>query len=247
MLDFTKSVRLILFSTVPFAVAQTPQTQQALQPAPAAIVAPAIATSNASAPDGAATVNYVHGQLTVISHNAPLELVLKLVAAKTGATVGLSPELENEPVVAQIGPASVHDVVTRLLDSPKIDYILLGKGDDPDNLSRIVVQSRRAQGPGEAQAPRSVAYRPPQEDEDARTANGNLSEDESHMSQDELRERWKKIREEKLAAEIRQQKEDREREANGSANDAEQQPPQPVQQPSQPQGVQPQNQETRPQ
>jgi hypothetical protein len=243
MLDFRKSVRLILFTTVPFAVAQMRQVQPAPQPVPAATVTPAAVTNNVSAPDGAATVNYVRGQLTVISQNAPLELVLKLVAAKTGATVGLAPELQNEPVIAQIGPGSVHDVVTRLLDSPKIDYILLGKGDDPDNLSRIVVQSRRGQRPGETQATRTAAYRPPQEDEDTRTANGNLSEDESHMSQDELRERWRKIREEKLAAEIRQQKEDREREANGSANDAEQQPPPQTVQPQQ----QPQNQETRPQ
>jgi heme-binding NEAT domain protein len=64
------------------------------------------------------------------------------------------------------------------------------------------------------------------------------------MSQEELRERWRKIREEKLAAEIRQQKEDREREANGSANDAEQQPPP---QNVQPQVAQPQNQDSRPQ
>src|SRR5579864_8570136 len=86
MLDIRKSVRLILFTTVPFAAAQTAQVQQATQPVPAAAIAPAVGTSNATAPDGAATVNYVHGQLTVISHNAPLELVLKLVAAKTGAT-----------------------------------------------------------------------------------------------------------------------------------------------------------------
>jgi len=246
MFDFKKSIRLILFITVPgLALAQTPQIQPVLQSTPTGNISPvSMTTGNESAPDGAATVNYVRGQLTVVSHNAPLELVLKLVASKTGATVGLAPELQNEPVIAQIGPGSVHDVVTRLLDSPKIDYILLGKGDDPDNLSRIVVQSRRAQRPG------TQAYRPPpQEDEDARAANGNLSEDESKMSQEELRERWRKIREEKLAAEIRQQKEDREREANGSANDAEQQPPaqntQPQQQ--QPSDAQPQNQATRPQ
>lgn len=242
MLGFKKSIRFMLLITVSsLAVAQIPPVQPVPQTAANANPALGSTPSNASAAEGAATVNYVRGQLTVISHNAPLELVLKLVAAKTGATVGLSPELQNEPVIAQIGPGSVHEVVTRLLDSPKIDYILLGKGDDPDNLSRIVVQSRRTQRPGEMQAVR--APQPPQEDEDARAANGNLSEDESKMSQEDLRERWRKIREEKLAAELRQQKEDREREANGSANDAEQQqtPPQNVQQ------AQPQNQDTRPQ
>ena len=240
MLGFRKSVRFILLTTVPgLAFAQAPPVQPAPQSTPIANVAPASMSGNVSAPEGTATVNYVRGQLTVISHNASLDQVLKLVAAKTGATVGLAPELQNEPVVAQIGPGTVHEVITRLLDSPKIDYIVLGKGDDPDNLLRIVVQSRHAQSPGATQAYRPP--QPPQEDEDTRAANGNLSEDESHMSQEDLRERWRKIREEKLAAELRQQKEDREREANGSANDAEQQP-QNVQQPQPPQ-----TQDTRPQ
>src|ERR1700744_4364950 len=102
MFDFKKSIRLILFATVPgLALAQTPQIQPALQSTPTGSISPVsmTTTGNESAPDGAATVNYVRGQLTVVSHNAPLELVLKLVASKTGATVGLAPELQNEPVI----------------------------------------------------------------------------------------------------------------------------------------------------
>ena len=50
------------------------------------------------------TVIYAKGQLTVVSQNAPLGMVLKLIAAKTGAVVAVAPELQNEPVVGQLGP-----------------------------------------------------------------------------------------------------------------------------------------------
>jgi hypothetical protein len=178
-------------------------------------------------------VEYVKGQLTVVSHGAPLGTVLKLVSTKTGAAVGLAPELQNEQVVAQLGPGTVREIVTRLLDSPKIDYILMGVGNDADSLQRIVVQSRRASGHGSMADLRPPQPAPEEElDENGKMSNG-LTPDESKMSQDELRENWRKIREQKLQAEILQQKQDREREKT----EVEQPQPQP----------QPQNQNTAPQ
>ena len=75
-----------------------------------------------------AAVNYSQGQLTVVSQSASLGTVLKLISAKTGAVIDLAPELQNEPVIAQIGPSAVREVMTALLDSPKIDYIIMGAG-----------------------------------------------------------------------------------------------------------------------
>ena len=66
-----------------------------------------------------AAVNYSQGQLTVVSQSASLGTVLKLISAKTGAVIDLAPELQNEPVIAQIGPSGVREVMTALLDSPK--------------------------------------------------------------------------------------------------------------------------------
>jgi hypothetical protein len=177
----------------------------------------------------------VKGQLSIISHGAPLGLVLKLVAAKTRATVGVAPELQNEPVAAQLGPGSLREVITKLLDSPRIDYILLGTGEDSDGVQRIVVQSRRSMGRGAlAEAPPPQPVQSSEEtnlDENGKMSNG-LTPEEAKMTQDELRERWKKVREEKLQAEILQQKQDRERER------VEVEPPQPPA---------PQSQDTAPQ
>jgi hypothetical protein len=236
-------------SAVPATIQQKPATTPGFQPTAVAAPVPApvvtnpptstpvpvvdAASANNPLQDGTATVEYVKGQLTVVSHGAPLGTVLKLVSTKTGAAVGLAPELQNEQVVAQLGPGTVREIVTRLLDSPKIDYILMGVGNDADSLQRIVVQSRRASGRG------SMAdLRPPQPaaeeelDENGKMSNG-LTPDEAKMSQDELRENWKRIREQKLQAEILQQKQDREREKTE------------VEQPQPP--PQPQNQDTAPQ
>jgi hypothetical protein len=240
MLNFGKMARLILFTTLPaLAMAQSAQVSSMPQSAsPQAIQASAAAAANTgsspngSSQDATATVEYVKGQLTVISHGAPLGSVLKLVSAKTGALVALAPELQNEPVVGQLGPGTVREVVTSLLDSPRIGYILMGAGNDPDRLQKIVVQSRRSAARGAV----AEYHPPPQEDEENKIdENGKLpsglTPEESKMSQDEIRANWQRIRDQKLQAEILQQKQDREREQLESQNDSQPQPPPQTQQP----------------
>ena len=61
---------------------------------------------------GPAAVDYSHGQLTVVSERATLGQVLKLVAAKTGGMIDVAPELQNEPVMARLGPGPVREVLT---------------------------------------------------------------------------------------------------------------------------------------
>jgi hypothetical protein len=242
MLNFGKLARLILFTTLPaLAMAQSAQVSSMPQSAPPQAIqaTPASAANTASSPNGSeqdatATVEYVKGQLTVISHGAPLGSILKLVSTKTGALVALAPELQNEPVVGQLGPGTVREVVTSLLDSPRIGYILMGAGNDPDRLQKIVVQSRRSAARGAV----AEYHPPPQEDEENKIdENGKLpsglTPEESKMSQDEIRANWQRIRDQKLQAELLQQKQDREREQLEESQP--QPPPQPPPQTQQPQ------------
>jgi hypothetical protein len=210
-----------------------PVVPQATQPALAAlpviakpqpaVTQPAVATgSSASATgrDASAAVDYSSGQLTVVSNRAPLSLVLKLVAAKTGALVDLAPELQNELVVARLGPGSVREVLTGLLDSPRIDYIVLGTGDEPGSLHRIVVRTRRSFGQVAMAATRpQQARQGGPEDENGQVVTNGTTPPEGQLTQEQLMENWRKIREEKIQAEIKQQAEDRENEKN--------QPPEP--------------------
>jgi hypothetical protein len=188
--------------------------------------------SAAPAPEPTASVHYAQGQLTVTSQSASLGTVLKLISAKTGAVIDLAPELQNEPVVAQIGPSGVREVMTALLDSPRIDYIIMGSGAAPGGLERIFVRTRQSFGRSEIAISRPFQP-PPQPAETEFKLNENVppvagvAKPQTPLTQEQLMANWQKVREEKRLAEIEQQRQDRENEANNV-----QPPPQPEPQPN---------------
>jgi hypothetical protein len=198
--------------------------------APAPIAQPV--ASAAPTPESTATVHYAQGQLTVTSQSASLGAVLKLISAKTGAAIDLAPELQNEPVVAQIGPSGVREVMTALLDSPKIDYIIMGSGNASGGMERILVRTRQSFGRTAIAASRPIQP-PPQEAETELKLNENappvagVTKPQTPLTQEQLMANWQKVREEKRQAEIEQQRQDRENEANRVEP-----PPQPEPQPN---------------
>lgn len=183
-------------------VLSVPQPSAAL---PVLVTAP---STKGPVHEASAAVDYANGQISVTAENAPLGVVLKLISAKTGAVVDLAPELQNEPVVAQLGPSPVREALTALLDSPRVDYIVLGTGDEPGSLQRIVVRTRQSFG-----RVAMAAIRPPQpkpeeaEEEPKLDENGHLV---SSPEQEQRMENWKKAREIQRLAEIKRQEQDRE-------------------------------------
>ena len=146
-------------------------------------------------------------------------MLLKLISAKTGATIDVAPELQNEPVVAQIGPKPIQEVMSVLLDSPKIDYIIMGSGAADGGLQRILVRTRQSFGRTEFAGGRP--FQPPQptaETEFKLNENvppvAGVAKPQTHLTQEQLMANWQKVREEKRLAEIEQQQKDRENEAN---------------------------------
>jgi len=193
------------------------------QPAPTSIAAsvpaptPQPVVSPAPSPEPMAAVNYTQGQLTVVSQNASLGTVLKLISTKTGAVIDIAPELQNEPVIAQIGPSAVREVMSALLDSPKIDYIIMGSGNASGGMEKILVRTR--QSFGRNVIPMSRPAQPaPAEADDFRFATGapavGVAKPQTQLTQEQLMANWQKAREEKRLAEIEQQRQDRENEAN---------------------------------
>ncbi|HMC32470.1 MAG TPA: hypothetical protein VKL99_16660 [Candidatus Angelobacter sp.] len=188
----------------PAVVAAVPE----LRPSQPALAQPAASAGSSPAPaghDASAAVDYASGQLTVVADNATLGFVLKLIAGKTGAVVDLAPELQKEPVVARLGPGSVREVLTGLLDSPRIDYIVLGNGDGPGSLQCIVVRVRRSFG-----QVAMAAMHPAQSTQEG--AEEGTTAAQAQMTQEQRMEEWKKSREQMLQAEIKQQAQDRENE-----------------------------------
>jgi hypothetical protein len=198
-----------------------PAARQVIAPTAVATTAPApdsqpVANSTPSR-EATAAVHYAQGQLTVNAQNASLGTVLKLISAKTGAVIDLAPELQNEPVIAQIGPSAVREVLTGLLDSPRIDYIIMGTGDAPGSLERIVVRTRQSFARTAMAGGRASQPRPQDADTEAKLEeNGRptaaVAPAAEPMTQEQLMENWRKIREEKRLAEIEQQRQDRENE-----------------------------------
>jgi hypothetical protein len=83
--------------------------------------------------------------LTLVADHAPLGKVLELVAAKTGASIEVAPDLASELVAARLGPATPNEVLHSLLDSPKLDYIILASGTD-GSVQKVVVRRRQSFG-----------------------------------------------------------------------------------------------------
>jgi hypothetical protein len=214
------------------AVAVTSETAAVPMPAAQPVLDPSPPT------EATTTVLYGHGQLTVISQNASLGTLLKLISSKTGAVIDLSPELQNEPVIAQIGPSPVREVLTGLLDSPKIDYIIMGDADTAGGVQRIVVRTRESFARTALAAGRTSLPRPQDANTETKiTENGHpaaaTATPQAPLTQEQLMENWKKIREEKRLAEIEQQRQDRENEQNQVQVEPQPQPePQPDNPPS---------------
>ena len=208
----------------------SPVVVPSITSAPASIAQPVV--NAAPAPEPTANVHYAQGQLTVTSQSASLGTVLKLISAKTGAVIDMAPELQNEPVVAQLGPSGVREVMTALLDSPKIDYIIMGSGAASGGLERILVRTRQSFGRSEIAISRPFQP-PPQPAETEFKLNENVppvagvAKPQTPLTQEQLMANWQKVREEKRLAEIEQQRQDRENEANNV-----QPPPQPEPQPN---------------
>ncbi len=215
------------------AIPASPTASPVIAPLVATSVPAPVAQPAVSVPplEPTANVHYSQGQLTVTSQNASLGTVLKLISAKTGATIDLAPELQNEPVVAQIGPSGVREVMTALLDSPRIDYIIMGSGTAPGGLERILVRTRQSFGRTEFAASRPI--QPPPHAETELKLNeyappvAGVAKPQTPLTQEQLMANWQKVREEKRLAEIEQQRQDRENEANRVEP-----PPQPEPQPN---------------
>ncbi len=224
-------------SSAPSNAAQQPVVAASISLQPA-LPQPTSTTSSASLPavdhDASAAVDYASGQLTVVAERAPLGHVLKLIAGKTGATIDVAPELQQELVVAKLGPSPVREVLTNLLDSPRIDYIVFGTGDEPGSLQRIVVRRRQSFGNPGMGVMRSVQQEPAAEQPDP---SGQISSrrnipGQDEMTQEQRMQEWQKARAQMLEAEMKKQAQEHE---NDKIQPQEQAPPQETQQDNPPQ------------
>jgi len=131
-----------------------PATTSALRPLADAMGAP---SAELTSQDGV-RVTYKNGQLTIDARNASLADVLTMIAQKTGATIDIPPGSGTERIVEHAGPGSPNDVLTRLLNGSRFNFIIVNSQQHPEALAEVLlsVQSGDAGIPSPVPAPKEI-------------------------------------------------------------------------------------------
>jgi hypothetical protein len=99
----------------------------------------ALHDTNDQAPAQPATVTYQKGLLAIRAQNSSLLEVLHAVAEQTGARLVLPDNCSDDRVFLNVGPATVREVVAKLLDGSRFNYIMTGAGDATGALTQLTL------------------------------------------------------------------------------------------------------------
>lgn len=91
-------------------------------------------------------VSYRDGLLGIHANKATLSEVLFAVQQQTGAEISIPAGAEQEKVVAEIEPAPAPEVLARLLNGSKFNFLILSAGDDSRGLGRVLLSYRTEGG-----------------------------------------------------------------------------------------------------
>lgn len=111
-------------------------------------------------------VSFEDGKLKVATTKASLAEILNEVRVQTGADIIVPPGAEQEQVAVTLGPASGREVLSKLLDGSRYNYIIVGTDNDPNRVERVVLSLKTPGGvtPPESQPaidPAAVAQMQP--------------------------------------------------------------------------------------
>ena len=87
-------------------------------------------------------VTYRNGLLGIRANKATLSEVLYAVQQRTGADVSIAAGAEQEKVVADIAPGPAPEVLARLLNGSKFNFLILSAVDNPQRLDRVILSAR---------------------------------------------------------------------------------------------------------
>ncbi|MGC1650755.1 MAG: AMIN domain-containing protein [Candidatus Sulfotelmatobacter sp.] len=87
-------------------------------------------------------VTYRDGLLGIRANKATLSEVLYAVQQRTGADVSIAAGAEQEKVVADIAPGPAPEVLARLLNGSRFNFLILSAVDDPQRLDRVILSAR---------------------------------------------------------------------------------------------------------
>jgi len=87
-------------------------------------------------------VTYRNGLLGIRANKVTLSEVLFAVQQRTGAEVSIAAGAEQEKVVADIAPAPAPEVLARLLNGSRFNFLILSAVNNPGQLDRVILTTR---------------------------------------------------------------------------------------------------------
>jgi hypothetical protein len=87
-------------------------------------------------------VTFRNGLLFIRANKASLSEILFAVHQRTGAEVAVAAGAETEQVVAEYGPAPAPEVLARLLNGSRFNFLILSSPDNPQKLDRVILSLR---------------------------------------------------------------------------------------------------------
>jgi AMIN domain len=87
-------------------------------------------------------VTFRNGLLGIRANKVTLSEVLFAVQQRTGAQVDIAAGAEQEQVVADIAPAPAPEVLARLLNGSKFNFLILSGATDPQRLDHVILTPR---------------------------------------------------------------------------------------------------------
>jgi len=87
-------------------------------------------------------VSFREGQLGIRAHKVTLSQVLFAVQQQTGAEVSIAAGAEQETVTVDLAPGPAPEVLARLLNGSKFNFLILSAASDPRQLDRVILSPR---------------------------------------------------------------------------------------------------------
>jgi hypothetical protein len=87
-------------------------------------------------------VTFRNGLLFIRANKASLSEILFAVHQRAGAEVAVAAGAETEQVVAEYGPAPAPEVLARLLNGSRFNFLILSSPDNPQKLDRVILSLR---------------------------------------------------------------------------------------------------------
>ncbi len=110
-------------------------------------------------------VSFSEGLLHIHSDKATMNDVLTEIQRKTGTKMEFPADAAQDEVFADLGPASLRQVLTALLDGSRFNIVMVGSESDPNDVKEVHLTTRvggASQPTGNFVLPSAAAFVPPE-------------------------------------------------------------------------------------